>query len=221
MANAKHSADFAGYTYIDERDVLPLSPEQSAWMIVVADFERESAAYAIAAEEYHAACREYDAHRVATPEEFHDYGLDHYARRYPDDRKGFIRSLELRVAMLHCPLAEGERLTEAQSASITGKATRLVDDYLAFTAAKAAQEAPAEATYSEAEENHDAAVDKVCDAREKMLLTPAPDALAIAYKLEVFHDYLALGDEQDTHRIKAFRDDMRRLFGTVTVPETL
>jgi hypothetical protein len=194
---------------------------REAWNAAVADFENEAAAYKIAGEEYHAACEEYQARRVATPEEFHDYRLDHCAKHYPGDRDGFIDSIELRVAMVDYRLAEGETFTEAQFADIKAKATRLVDDYLAFTAAKAVQEAPAEAAYTEAEKKHDAAVGKLCDAREKMLLTPAPDALAIAYKLEVFHDYLALGDEQDTHRVRAFRDDMRRLFGTVTVPETL
>jgi hypothetical protein len=199
---------------------------REAWNAAVADFEKEAAAYKVAAEEFQAACDKYHADfiRVAKPEDFDTYGLDHYARRWPDDRKGFIRSLELRVAMVDYRLAASENFTEDQFADIAAKATRLVDAYLAWTAAKAEQDeqnAPAEAAYRKAEKKHDAAVEKLCDAREKMLLTPAPDALAIAYKLEVFHDYLALGDEQDTHRVRAFRDDMRRLFGTVTVPETL
>lgn len=152
------------------------------------------------------------AWREAVPDradEFLTYGLNRYHIRDNADRAALIRATEMSVAMKY--YKGRESLTADDFAAITHKAVTIVDDFLAWLALD--REASDRIYGGGVQERFDAACDALSDARDKLLRTPAPDANAMLFKLELLAKIMREADVDDAERIEAVRDDAKRLFG--------
>jgi hypothetical protein len=184
------------------------SSAAALWRIVVSEYESEAAAYEIVSDEYSARMQAYDAidfaARYAVFEQFEPICL-----KYRGD------TILAVVAQLATKRGQncGERggvsaMTDAEYFGLFAEAVKIVTDYAALQAE--AKDA-AERIYGDIEERHDAAVDKLGDAREKLLATPAPDWAALSYKLDILCEYLNDCDSEDKERVGLIRSDVNRL----------
>jgi hypothetical protein len=181
--------------------------DRSHWEAAVADYEREEAAYSAVSAQYEAACREYDRQYPDRSEEFKAYGLSTLDRS--DTRERLIFRTELYVAATE--YHGRENLSAEEYGTIKEKAVRVVDDFLAWRAK--GKEVSAR-IYDPAEQAHDAAVDKLVIARERLLNTPAPDAGAVQYKLELLAAVMTESRDQEAEHVTGIRDDVRRLLAS-------
>jgi hypothetical protein len=188
---------------------------RKAWSAALSAYRREEAAYAVVSSEYEAVCRTLDCEIsaldrgiFAKSRDFDTYGL--LGSGHSKDREELIRDTELRITMTDYVEGNPGRgpLSAEERGAIAEKATRLVDDYLAWSR----QVAEAKARiYDPAEVAHDAACDKIWTARAKLLSTPAPDASALLCKLDILAGQMIEADEQDAPAVALIRDDAKRL----------
>ena len=187
------------------------------WADALHNYEREQAVYASVCADYEAACAKY---REAggdrdTPQDFITYGLTDINPRSPmmDARNQLIRDTEVRIILedhVKPNPDSAELLTAEQRGEIAQKATRLVDDYReAHRQARLVWDS----ILQPAEERHCDASDKMADARNKLLTTPAPDTEAMLFKLEVLASIMVDADEHDAPAVSLLRDDAKRLLG--------
>lgn len=70
------------------------------------------------------------------------------------------------------------------------------------------------------EKRHDKFADNRWEARDALLKTPAPDAEAILFKLDILAADMAEACVEDAERVACLRDDARRLLGAAEdIPE--
>jgi hypothetical protein len=67
--------------------------------------------------------------------------------------------------------------------------------------------------YNAAEAKHDDAAGAIHHARQRLFLTPAPDAAAVLYKLDVLLPYIREVTSEDADKFEALDKDIRRLIG--------
>jgi len=184
-----------------------MTPDQ--WNAALDNYRREEAAYANVAVEYEAACRAYDSERPDAPEEFTTYGL---TDTISIDRDELIRRTELRIVVNDYVEGNPDRepLTAQERGAVAVKATRLVDAFAEWR--QQAREVELR-IYAPAEKKHDAACDKIWEARNKLLNTPAPDAQAMLFKVDILARLMSESLEQDAPAVALIRDDAHRLFG--------
>lgn len=84
-----------------------------------------------------------------------------------------------------------------------------------YSAALGELEARAASTeeYRAEEVRFDAACDKLANARERLIATPAPDGDALLYKLDTLTAYLVDCDSEDKERVQAIEADCKRILG--------
>jgi hypothetical protein len=187
----------------DTRKSTAADPATALWRIVLTDYEREVAAYAIVEAEYTAACRAADAECPTRDEEFKVYGLTHPRIRRQDA-----------IAQVDSCLAERDngQLTSQEQAGRDTETLRIVSDYFDYYQKRAEV---MERIYRPAEEKHDVACDLRRRAWDKVIGTPAPDAEALLLKLDLLTDELISCDDEDAERLDAIRQDARRLLGAL------
>lgn len=180
------------------------NPTAALWRIVVAEYESEKAAYARVCSDYEAACRRHEQARPKEPELLTVYKVTD---------TGLGRDRLIVVAGLAITLIDYTArtdLTADERAEITEKATRLADEFLAWSA----ELNEAWERFRPAEEAHDAAVSKLMKARDKLIATPAPDYEAMLFKLDSLVPEMVDALADDAERVTAIRDDARRLLGS-------
>lgn len=178
------------------------------WAEAVHNYEQAKSAEAQAEAELDAASA---AWREAVPDradEFLAYGL-HRHRDGDTDRTKLIRKTEMSVAIEE--YKGRSALSEDEFAAITRKAVRLVDDFLAWLALD--REASERIYGGGVQERFDEACDRRGEAQDKLLTTPAPDAEALLFKLELLAKIMREADVDDSDRIEAIRHDAHRLLG--------
>jgi hypothetical protein len=185
----------------DRFESSPLARSSALWRIVVSEFEAEKAAYQIVSDDYSARCREHDAMNFAEK-------LAPFEPFQPIPQR-METAVTVTYAKLLLQRGEDEpEPTHAEAAELFAKAASIVGEY------RAVQQEMSEACeriYGDVEERHDAAVDKLSAAREKLLATPAPDAAAFLYKLDVLSAYINEVESEDAERFNHIAADIRRL----------
>lgn len=184
------------------------STSSTDWAEAVHNFEQAKAAEAQMGAELDAATAALDKAVPDRADEFLAYGLHRY-RDGNTERTKLIRSTEMSVAIVDY---KGRSALSADDyAAIARKATTLVDDFLAWI--ECAREATSR-IYGDAQERFDAACDRRVAAQDALLNdTPAPDAEALLFKLDLLAEIMTEGDDQDAPAVVSIRDDAKRLFG--------
>jgi len=178
---------------------------RNTWNAALAEYRREETDYAASAAEYEAQCQRYYEAHPDRSKEFAAYGL--IAAR---GRADAIRTALLHLCHMHgAAKGDGAKLTDSDLREINAEADRIVDDY--FADRESGKEA-FERFIGAGERKHDRAVDKMHEAREALLLAPAPDAEAMLLKLDILAAYVREADGEDADHIASIRDDAHRLF---------
>jgi hypothetical protein len=98
-------------------------------------------------------------------------------------------------------------LTDAEAEQASDDAKGLANEFDAYRERRCAAFAP----YDRVEDQFDGLVDAQCEARRKLLETPAPDGEALLYKLDLLASFLETADSEDAHSIDLVRNDARRV----------
>jgi hypothetical protein len=184
------------------------SPTSALWRIVLSEYQSAVAEYEEVSEKYEAAMNEHDAAMEQFTDRRAEFApFEPIRPEYPDN------TIRLVFAKLAWDRRESDpaapMLNHVEALELWSKAAQIVTDYAKL------QEEVSEVVQrldDSTEQLHDVACDKVTDAREKLLATPAPDAAALFYKLDILNAYLAECDSEDKERVAAVAADVRRLF---------
>lgn len=176
------------------------------WAEAFHNYQREEAAYASVAAEYEAACAEYESAWPDRTADFEPYGLSRFTDR-KQDRDQLIRKTELRLVMRD--YKGRDQLNPKELGALREEAARIVDDFLGWLE----QWNVASLSIEPAEERHNEACDRLSDARNKLLNTPAPDTVAMLFKLDVLASLMAESCEQDAPAAALLSEDAHRLIG--------
>jgi hypothetical protein len=202
MTNAQHST-----TTNENAGVEATSPSTALWRIAVSEYEAALAEYRIADERHTEANRAYADEMGGLDPELVKYSL-HYGPRYAEKaREDVIFHIAQMIAMSE---HVGERLSAEDYSAVMAKAATLVDEGNAYKLKD--REASARLTHR-AQQEFDAALDKLATARAKLVHTPAPDAAAIREKINVLLPYLREVDSDDVEDVAAVFADALRLTG--------
>jgi hypothetical protein len=188
---------------------------REAWNAVVADFEQKKATRDSVGEKMTDAEEAY-IEEVSGRDFWAEYGLPGLLKTRADVLKE-LRYLPATIAGRAA--ARGEPLTDEFISGLYRDLPRIADEYMAHS--QLCEEARKRYGLKENEAAYDVAATAFWEAQKKLLDTPAPDVSAILYKLDVVAAVMTEDCEQDAPAVSLIRDDMRRLFGTVSVPETL
>jgi hypothetical protein len=170
---------------------------------VVSEYEAECRAYAVVCAEYEAACQRYYAECPERDEEFKAYGLSGFeTRKSGDDLR---KHVEIAIIVAEY---RGKKLSPSDYGAIAERAARILDDFRDYHTKKSAA---FERLVSAEERKHDKAVDARSTAYAKMLDTPAPDAAAIAFKLNAVATYACEADDVPYGDLKTIIADANRL----------
>lgn len=188
------------------QDTLDAPVEQLSWTEVLADYERESAAYAISRAEYERACDEYEASYPDRDAEFARYGLTFHQVGY--SRNQAMLRAEVSIAQRKFT-GRKEELTAEEIAAVREEATRVADDFLTWTTARHA----AYVALDPIEDQHDTVINRLWEAQQRLLSTAAPDTDALLRKLDILAEIMVGSREQDAPHVSLIRDDAHRLLG--------
>lgn len=190
---------------MNEQDTLDRPAEQLSWADALANFQRESVAYKQAAAKYEAACAEYERAFPDRDKEFAAYGLTRF--NGPDaNREGIMLRADVSIVLRDFK-GRKERLTPEELGKVREEAARVADEFLAWTA----QWDAASRSIEPAEKEHDAACDKLAEARNTLLATPAPDIAAMVMKLNVLASLMLESREDDAGTVQLLCNDAHRL----------
>lgn len=186
-------------------------PSATSWNEAFAEFQREEAAYAIAAADYESAVAAYDVELPDRDDEFNAYGLKSPTLTHRDVMSFVAPAImEREFGKVGYPLYPPKDVEEynAKYPAIMAEAARVTADYLDWR--RCGSEAYARIV-EPAEEKHDDACDKRANARNRLLNTPAPDVGAMLIKLDLLASIMAESDSEDAAHVATVRDEARRL----------
>jgi len=188
-------------------DLITDRPTSSTeWAEAFHNYERAKNAEAQVEAELDAASSAWHEAVPDRADEFAAYGLLRWADK--SDRDKLFRDVEVRIIMRD---HKGrERLTPEELGAVREEAARAADDFLAWVALDFEA---SKRIYGDVQERFDAACDLRCAAQDKLLTTPAPDADAMLYKLDLLSSVMAEHQSEDAESVAAIRDDARRLLG--------
>lgn len=201
MAKNEHST-------IEKTAPVATSNGAALWRIVVAEYERAKIAQDRTGEAHNAA--EEAASADVPP--CRDFAAECGIRRALNTREEVLEALRYYPAFLAAKAAgESKPLSDAEADAAYADIPRIADEYMANLQAN--KEADEKHRCKELQEAFDAACSAIWDARDKLLATPAPDAEALLFKLDLLVTDMDEGDEQDAPAVRAIRDDARRILG--------
>lgn len=181
------------------------SPASALWRIALSEYESEVAAYNKVLAEYEEAARLSDDEIAQHAKPFERF-LPIDLRYVSDAVAGVTRQL----LMERPTYGNGEVVSRSEHLEAQAEAVKIVADYSAYCDERQKIQ---ETVYYPAEKKHDAACDKLSDAREKLFQTPAPSPSAMLAKMRILAAYVNECQGEDAERFNAVVADAERLFG--------
>lgn len=178
----------------------PSSAAVALWRSVASDYQRTKAEYDVISARHDEQTAAYSL-AVGEMPDFDAYGVN--MRLGSRDRR--IRDLQFEVAVKDY---QGRNLTADDFADIARKAATLVDERDAWSAKSDEVFARTIATV---EKDWEDALDRLCDAQNKLIETPAPDAKAMLEKIELLSTIMTEAGVEDATRMAAIKADAQRL----------
>lgn len=179
-------------------------PSDKDWAEAFHNYQREVEAYASNSAEYDAACRAVDQECPDREDEFIAYGLN-----WPMDRDTALEVVDRFIERRDHSDKNGELADEVIDRDAE-EAGAIVEDYFDY---RAKRHAAFERLYKPAEKKHDKAVERRWTATNKLLDTPAPDADALLFKLDLLASIMGEHEVEDAPHVASIREDARRLLG--------
>lgn len=183
------------------------SPAAALWRIAVSNYEAAVAEEQRLTADHDEALAAYKAEVGEDNPDFERYGL---WTLYPRDRDEFVRFAAIQIATVD-HAGSMKALSGDDYEALAKKAAQIIDDHEAHRQRK---EEAWDRLVDSTEKVWEAALDRLCHARDKLLETPAPDADAMTMKLDILAALMTESCDQDADAVCAIRDDAHRLFGS-------
>lgn len=178
------------------------------WAEAVHNYERAQAEREKAGEAHNAAEKAYLAETRCGVDYHDEYGIN-YSSGTKEEVLADLRYYPARAAAKAA--SEGKKLSDEQIGELYRDIPCIADDFLAHQQFRA--EANERHRVTELDDAYTLASSAFWEARRTLLATPAPDAEAMLFKLDLLAADMREALQDDADSIEAIRDDAKRLLG--------